>query len=720
MPSQTHYRACNLCEAMCGIAIEHDGQQVLGIRPDPDDPFSLGHICPKAAALADLHTDPDRLRRPLRRRGSTWEEIDWPTAFDEIGSRLLELRARHGRHSVALYLGNPTVHNYGASVYGAFVLPSFLHTKNRYSATSVDQLPRMLVSLLLYGNQVLLPIPDVDRTAYLLMLGANPAVSNGSIMTAPGIADRLKALRRRGGKLVVLDPRRTETASLADEHLFVRPGTDALFLLGLLHTVFAEGLTRPGRLEPHTDGLAEVRALAGRFPPERVAKRCGIPEDTIRRLAREFAAAPSAVCYGRVGVSVQEYGTLATWLCDVLNLVTGNLDRPGGSMFTTPAADVVKLAARGGQTGTFARYRSRVRDLPEFSGEFPVATLADEIETPGPGQVRALITLAGNPVLSTPNGSRLDRALAGLDLQISIDPYLNETTRHAHYILPPTSPLEHEHFDLIFHVLAVRNTVRFAPAVFAPPQGALHDWQILLELCARLAGTGPLGAIKRGLTRLVGRALTPERLVSLLVRLGPYGDRFNPFSKGLNLAKVKRAEHGLDLGPLEPRLPERLCTPDHRIRLAPPEILADLERLERALDQAPPHPDQLLLIGRRDLRTNNSWMHNSLRLARGRRRCTLRMHPEDAESRSLKDGQKVELRSRAGAIEVDLELSDELMRGVVSLPHGWGHGREGVRLQVASAHAGVSVNDVTDETLLDALSGNAGLNGVPVQVAAAG
>jgi anaerobic selenocysteine-containing dehydrogenase len=692
---------------MCGIVVEHEDGRILAIRGDPDDPLSRGHICPKAVALKDVHFDPDRVKRPLRRRGRDFEEIAWDDAFEEIEVRLGEIRRKHGRDAIAVYLGNPTVHNYGAALFAVPLLVA-LGTKNRYSATSVDQLPRMLVSLLCYGHQLLLPVPDVDRTHFLLILGANPVASNGSILTAPGIARRLGEIRARGGRVVVVDPRRTETAEAADLHHFIRPGADALLLAALLHTVLEEGLARPGRLEAMTQGLTDVRAAVRRLTAERVAPAVGMAAAEIRALARAFASAPSAACYGRVGTCTQRFGTLATWLVDVLNIATGNLDRPGGAMFTKPAVDLVSLATRIGQRGDFDRWRSRVRGLPEFGGELPVGTLADEIETPGPGQVRALLTHAGNPVLSAPNGRRLERALERLELLVSIDIYVNETTRHAHLILPSTFALEHEHYDVALHALAVRNTAKWSPPLFPPEPGMKHDWEILAELARRLDGAP---APRRWLHRLAlgaSRRLGPERLIGLALRFGPHK---------LSLRKVKDSVHGIDLGPLEPRLPGLLHTPDRRIDLAPSRLIADLDRLERWLEEGA--AEHLVLIGRRDLRSNNSWMHNSHRLVKGRDRCTLLMHPSDAARLGLRGGALVRVRSRAGEVEAPLELTEAVMPGVVSLPHGWGHGREGVRLRVARAHPGVSLNDLTDEALVDDLSGTAALSGVSVTVSAA-
>jgi anaerobic selenocysteine-containing dehydrogenase len=721
MPT-THYRSCTLCEATCGVAIDVDGDRVVGIRGDDADPFSRGYICPKATALADLHTDPDRLRRPLVRDGAAWHEVGWDEAFDRVATRLRAVRAAHGPHAVAVYQGNPTAHNLGLLTFGQLLLRT-LGTRNLYSATSVDQLPHMLAALLVLGNQLLMTVPDIDRTDYMLILGGNPLVSNGSIMTAPDVRGRLRAIQARGGKVVVVDPRRTETATLADRHVFIRPGTDALLLMSMIQVLFAERLGDLGRLGPYVDGIDALRAIAADYPPEATAPATGIAPDEVRRLARELAAARRAVAYGRIGVCVQELGGLAAWLVYALNVLTGHLDEPGGAMLTTPAIDILPLATRLGYDGGFGRWRSRVRGLPEFGGELPVAALAEEIETPGDGRIRALITSAGNPVLSTPNGARLDRALTGLDFMVSIDPYLNETTRHADVILPPTSPLERSHYDLALFAYAVRNVAKYSPPLFERRPDARHDWEICLALWSRLGlGGVPFGRrLGRAAAGVLGR-LGPEAVLEVALRTGPHGLRRG--RAGLSLAKLRARPHGVDLGPLEPRLPGRLGTPDQRIKLAPPEYRADLPRLAARLAAAragaevadgPAAP--LALIGRRHLRSNNSWMHNSRRLVKGKPRCTLLIHPDDAAARGIATGDAVRLASRAGAIDVPAEVTDEIMRGVVSLPHGWGHDRPGTRLGVAHTVPGASVNDVTDETFLDTFSGTGALSGIAVTVA---
>lgn len=656
------------------------------------------------------------------RAGETWTEIGWTKAFDLVAERLRSIREEHGNHALAVYQGNPTAHNAGLLTFGQGLFRN-LGTRNMYSATSVDQLPQMLAAYLMFGHQAMLPVPDVDRTDLFICLGANPAVSNGSIMTAPNVRERFKELGKRGGKLIVIDPRRTETANLAAEHLFIRPGTDALLLLSLVNVLFAEDLVRPGRLRQHLIGVRALRGAAVDFPPERTAEHTGIAADDVRTLARQLAGTERAVLYGRVGVCTQEFGGLASWLIVAINALTGHLDEPGGSMFSTPAVDPIPLAGMVGYAGSFATYRSRVRGLPEFSGELPVAVLADEIETPGQGQVRALITSAGNPVLSTPNGRKVERALSGLEFMVSIDPYLNETTRHADVILPPTGQLERSHYELLLSIVAVRNTAKYSPAVFERGEDQRHDWEICLELASRLLGPDhKLFKAGAGLSGAVLRKLGPEAIFELCLRTGPCGLR-KPFSGngvgGLSLGKLRKQPHGVDLGPLERRLPGRLNTNGKKINLAPSEYLEDLDRLRGRFEaMAAPVHGELVLIGRRQLRSNNSWMHNSARLVKGKPRCTLLVHPVDAHSLGLRDGAAAALSSEAGEIEVPVEVSDSIMPGVVSLPHGWGHTRRGVRLRVASEHAGASINDVTDENQVDELTGTSALSGQRVRVRA--
>ncbi|MGZ8743435.1 MAG: molybdopterin-dependent oxidoreductase [Nocardioides sp.] len=697
---ETRRGVCNLCEAICGLVLTLEDGRVTGVRGNPDDPLSRGHICPKAFALQDVYDDPDRLRRPVRRTASGWQEVSWDEALDLVADRLAATITAHGRDALAIYLGNPNVHSLGSMTHGTAMVKSF-RTRNKYSATSVDQLPHQLLAYLLYGHQLLLPVPDIDRTQHLLVLGANPMASNGSLMTVPDFPNRVRELKARGGRLVVLDPRRTETAKVADEHLFVRPGTDAHLLLAMLRTILDEGLET---VPSYVDGLDAVRRTVEPFTPERAESATGVAAGDVRRLARELAAAESAAVYGRIGVSVQEFGLVCQWAVQVLNAVTGNLDRPGGTMFTRPAIDAVGRRLIG--RGHLGLWRSRVRDLPEFGGELPVATLADEILTPGDGQVKALLTVAGNPVSSTPDGKRLGEAIAGLDFHAAIDFYVNETTRHADVILPPTSALERDHYDLVFHILAVRNTARFTPAVYPKPKGALHDWEIYREVALRTAHRlGAKRSLRKRIAQQARMRLSPTRTVDLLLRTD---------ASKLSLRKLAAHPDGLDLGPLQPCLPERLQTKDHRIDLAPATVLDDLARLEATVE-APVEAGELRLIGRRHQRDCNSWMHNSERLIKGRARHQLLMHPDDLAARGIDDGSVVEVTSRVGKVQVEVAATDAMMPGVVSLPHGYGHRADGVRLANAVELPGVSINDLTDPERLD-VSGNAVLNGTPVTV----
>ncbi len=703
---------------MCGVAISVQANGTLRIEGDAEDVFSHGYICPKAVALQDIHYDPDRLKHPVRRTEHGWQQIGWDEAFDEVADNLKRIQAKYGRHSVATYVGNPNVHNYGSLLF----LPGFirsLHTRNRFSATSVDQLAHHFAAFFMFGHQLLLPIPDLDRTDFLLILGGNPAVSNGSLMTAPDVAGRLRAIRSRGGRVILIDPRRTETARIADQHIFIRPGTDVLLLLALLNVIYAENLVRPDRLGEFTDGVEIVGKLVADFPPEQIAAITGVRAEQVRELARDFANAKTAVCYGRMGVSTQEFGGVCQWLINVLNIITGNLDRPGGAMFTKPAFDAVGAPEAVAPRGSYGRWHSRVRKLAEFGGELPVAALAEDILTPGKDQIRAVVTSAGNPVLSTPNGRQLDRAFAELEFMASIDFYINETTRHANIILPPTASLEHDHYDLAFHVLAIHNTVKYSQPLFAPQENTRHDWQIFLELQTRMESKGVreqlLAKTKRA---VVARFFPPSRLVDLALRFGPYGNKLNPFSSGLTLAKVKKSPHGTDLGPLKSCFPNRLRTDNRRIAVAPEILVKDIERVKtRLLASNGNHgPHDLLLIGRRQLRSNNSWMHNSERLVKGRPRCTLLMNPNDAADRDITAGQQVHVRSRTGSIKIPVEISEEMMPGVISIPHGWGHDRAGVQLGVAEQHAGASINDLTDDQSIDALCGTAAFSGTWVSV----
>jgi anaerobic selenocysteine-containing dehydrogenase len=731
----TAIRTCPLCEATCGLTITLDGDAVTAVRGDPDDVFSHGFLCPKGVALKELHEDPDRIRTPLiRRPDGGFAAASWDEAFTEIDRRLSPILAAD-RNAVATYLGNPNAHLLANMLYGPVLLRA-LGTHNRFSASTVDQFPKQMASALMFGTGTTVPVPDVDRTDHMLILGANPLASNGSLMTAPDMRGRLRALRARGGKLVVVDPRLSRTAREADEHHFIRPGTDALLLFALVRVLLEEGLVQPPeRLLEITGGIDTVAQLAEPFTPEAVASHTGIDAGEIERMARELAAAPRAVVYGRIGTCTQEFGTLSSWLVDVLNLLTGNLDREGGAMFPLGAAGHSNASGTPGRGRgpRFGRFASRVRGLPEIFGELPVACLSEEIETPGEGQVRALITICGNPVVSTPNSGRLDRALGELDFMLSLDVYLNETTRHADVILPAPSPLRRSHYDLALYLFAIRNVANYSPPTLPPDPDIPDEWVTLLRLAGIAFGLGPNADVAM-LDEQVARTLIeretkidqspfygrevdgvlaeleprvgPERLLDLMLRAGPYR---------LTLADLEAAPHGLDLGPLKPRLPDALRTASGKIELAPEPLVADVARLRAALER--PRNGDLVLVGRRQLRSNNSWMHNLPMLVSGPTQCTLHVHPEDAARHELIDGEPAELRSRTGAVRALVEVTDSVMPGVVSLPHGWGHDAPGAELRVAAEHAGANSNLLADELLIDAVSGNAVLNGIPVEVA---
>jgi anaerobic selenocysteine-containing dehydrogenase len=763
MSETIHYRICPLCEACCGLDIRIANGRVAGIRGTEADVLSRGYICPKGFALKDLHEDPDRLRSPLIRRGDRFVEASWDEAFAEIERRLLPIVQAHGRDSVALTVGNPSAHKMGLILYFAR-LAKALGTKNIFSASTLDQMPKQLSCGWMFGHWLSIPVPDIDRAQFLLIIGANPMASNGSLWTVPDYRGRAKALRARGGRIVVIDPRRTETAEAADAHHFIRPGTDVFLLAAMAQVLFADGLVRPGRAEPWLAGVDAVRDAVAPFTPEAVAARCGIAADTIRALARELATAESGCIYGRIGTCTQRWGSASSWLIDVLNALTGRLDAEGGAMWPCAPAfarntegnagppQVSLTPSAGGSGGArpwgpadsrsgigggivTGRHRSRVSGAPEVYGELPITLLAEEIETPGPGQVRALISVASNPVLSSPNGERLSKALDSLDFMVSLDIYRNETTRHADVILPGASPLEDGHWDVAFPQFSIRNQARYSPPVLPRAPGALPEWQILLKLAGIALGRGanadPIalddervaadvqklaGAQADAVLATVSRWQGPERLLDLSLRAGPYGDGFGARPDGLTLEKVAARPGGIDLGPLQPRLPDVLRTPSGRIELAPPPLLAELA--EARAELAAPVPD-LLIVGRREVRSNNSWMHNLPTLAKGPERCTLLLHPADAARHGVVDGQRVTVTGPQGEVVAPVRISDEMMPGVVSLPHGWGHDLEGAALQRAAERPGANLNALLDDRLRDPLSGNAVLSGVPVRLSAA-
>ena len=693
--SEIHYRACNLCEAICGIEIKHADGEILSIAGDKLDPFSRGHICPKAVALKDIYKDANRLKFPVKRTGDDWREIPWTEAFDEIETRIKDIQNRHGRNAVAVFQGNPSVHNFGTLLSSGELLKS-LKTNNNFSATSTDQLPHHFAAWTMFGHPLLMPIPDVDRTDYFLIFGANPLASNGSLMTAPDIINRLENIKKRDGKIVLIDPRKTETARVASEHFFIKPSGDVFLLLAIIHTLFAENLVNLERLADFTDGVETLRDVSADYAPETVEKLTGISASEIRRIAVEFGTAQSAVCYGRMGVSVQKFGSLCHWLINSINILTGNFDRAGGAMFTAPAFDLLAAAKNG---NIFNRWQSRVRGLPEFMGELAVAVLSEEITTDGEGQIKALITSCGNPVLSTPNGSALEKALKKLEFMVSIDIYINETTKNADIILPPATGLETSHYDVIFNLFAVRNQAKYSAPLFPKAAGAKYDWEIFQELSHRLNGKDePLNLD------------SPEAKLDAGLRFGKYK---------LSLEYLQANPHGVDLGALRSCLPERLLTTNKRINLAPTVLVKDLERLKSVFGETNNDEFPFALIGRRHLRDNNSWLHNSERLVKGKNRCTILVNSLDAVNLKIGNGQTIKVSSRVGAIEIPCEISDKIMPGVVSIPHGYGHGRDGVKLDTAKNHAGASINDLTDERVLDELTGNAAFSNVKVRLESA-
>ncbi|MER7764134.1 molybdopterin-dependent oxidoreductase [Streptomyces sp. NPDC097619] len=721
---RTVHRTCPICDAVCGLRLElEDDGRVASVRGDDKDPLSRGYICPKGASLGRIDEDPDRLTRPLVRTGDTWREVSWEEAFETVERGLTGVIERYGRDAVAAYFGNPTFHTMGGIFY-RMPLAQSLGTVNLYSASTIDQIPKHVAGGLMYGSGTAISVPDVDRTDFLLVMGANPMESHGSLCAAPDFPGRLRALKARGGRLVVVDPRRTRTAAIADTHHFIRPGTDALLLLALVHTLFAEDLVN---LRVEVDGLTELRAYADPFGPEAVAPLCGIPAADITTLARDLAAAPSAAVYTRMGTSTAEFSTLTQFLVEAVNVLTGNVDRPGGVMFPKPATMEVPWGPKPFEMG---RWHSRVRGLPEALGEFPVGTLVDEIETPGEGQVRAVITVAGNLVVSAPSGPRFEKALAGLDFMVAVDPYLNETTKHAHVILPPPRILQSPHYDLLLLTVTVRNYTRFSPPALPLEPGQLSEGDILAKLALIAAGAGadaePAQLDEMVLGQLLGigtqipgtpfhgmelpearASLTGESgaelVLDVMLKMGPYG---------LSLEELRKHPNGLDLGPLQPRLPEVLATDGGRLRLAHPDLEPELGRLAERL-AAP--AAETILIGRRQLRSNNSWLHNVESLVGGSNRCTLHVHPDTADRYGL--GDWAEVTSAAGGLVVPVERTDRVMPGVVSLPHGWGHA--GSPLRVASRYPGHNANALTDDSVLDGISGNAVFNGVPVVLAAA-
>jgi len=736
--SQTVYRSCPTCEASCGLTLEVDTaqRQVLSIKGDEDNHRSLGYVCAKSQAFNYIYEDSERLTKPIKKVDGHWQEISWEEALDETAKRLATIRDEHGKDAIAMYYGNPNGHNFSTQIYTQMFI-SLLNTERFFSAGSVDQQPKNLGCELLYGNGWVFSIPDIDHTDFFVCMGGNPMVSQGSLMSAPDIERRLEAIAARGGKVVVIDPRRTETADVADQHLFIRPGTDALFLMAFVNELFATNNVNPGRLADFTDGIDAFESLAQLYTPEAVAAICGVPADSLRQLVADFCAAESPVLYGRIGLCTQAFGTLASWLVDVINILTGRLDARGGAMFPTPATAHTDPSSAPPELG-YNRWQSKARNFPEYMGMLPASLMAEEMELRNEHQVRALITVAGNPVLSVPNGKRIYDAMEGLDFVVAFDFYLNETTSQADIIIPSTTQLEHSNYDFLFSATCVRNFAQYSPQCFEPEPGALEQWEILMEVTARMNGMARSDLEAMMLEGLIDQVLTkgdefahldaqkirertahhegPEQLLDILLRAGPYGDKFT--GEGLNLSTLKKSPHGIDLGPLQPRLPELLATPNQRINLIPTIITDDLPRLQARLEAGP--ADSMLLIGRRHIRDMNSWLHNLNNYARGKNRCTLLVSTSDAQRLGLVQGGNARITSKVGEFIAEVDISEKIMPGVVSLPHGFGHNYPGSKQSIAKEKTpGISANDLVDDNEMDVPSGTSVVNGVPVSVEAA-
>jgi anaerobic selenocysteine-containing dehydrogenase len=738
-----HLRSCPFCEAACGtlVTADHAARTITDVRGDPQDPFSCGFICPKAYALTELHSDPDRLRQPLMRRGRDFEEIGWDAAMDLAAERISDIQKRHGTQSIAYYFGNPTGHKAPLLLYGRLLMAS-LGSAQVYSPGTLDQIPKFVSAAYMFGGPTIQPLVDLDRVEHLIIIGNNPVVSQGSMLVAPGIKRRIEAIRARGGKVVVIDPRRTETAAIADRFVPIRPGTDVFLLLAMINVIARDGLIRLRAAEGLVKNLDTLLAIATDFPPERVAAGCGISADIIESLARDLANAPSGAIYGRTGTCTQRFGTATSWLIDVLNTITGNLDRAGGNLFSGGGIPMGMLFEDNCKDGVFpvGRWHSRVGHLPEAIGMLPTAALADEILVPGEGQVRGLITQAGNLMLSNPNSSKLARAFEGLEFMLSFDIYVNETTRYADLIIPGPSYAEHSDFAAVTAYESMHKFVKWGEPVFDPEPGMPHDWEIFTGIVARMRGTSVAEVEEQYMAEILARALAegrleardvpfeearrlignepgPDRLFDILIRGGPEGDAFGRVPDGLTLERVKAFPHGLDLGSLdENMLAKVLRTPDRLVDLAPPQITSEVPRIVAALEEAAV-PGSLLMIGRRDIRSKNAWMHNVHLLVKGKERCTALIHPQDAAERGILDGALIRVSTTIGAIDLPAHLSDEMLPGVVSIPHGWGHRDALTRQGVANAHPGTNANSIIDQAVLDLPSATTVLNGVPVTIA---
>ncbi len=699
MAIETKYRTCNLCEAICGLEIKVENNKVLSIKGDELDTFSRGHICPKAVSLKDLHEDPDRLKKPLIKKEGKWETVDWDEAIKFAARSLVDVQIQHTKDAVAVYQGNPSVHNLGTSLFSPDFVRS-IKTKNRYSATSVDQLGHHLAADYMLGNGLSVPVPDINRTDYWVIMGGNPMVSNGSLMTAPDIRGRMREIQERGGKIVVIDPRFTETSEKADQHIYVKPGTDIYVLLGMIRYVIEKDLIVLDHLKDSIDELdiKQIQEAVSPYTIDKISTYTGISADTLVSLMVEFTSASKAVMYGRLGVSASKHGGLCHWAINTLNILTGNFDQEGGAMLANAA---VNVTSKKYPAPRFGRWYSRVRKLPEYAGELPSATMAEDILEPGEGQIKAMITSCGNPVLSVPNGRKLDEAFESLEFMLSIDIYLNETTRHADVILPPATGLETAHYPIGFHNLAIHNTANYSDAAVEKEEGMLFDWEIFSRLKKEIQ---EYREVKTGEQKPESQEFTMDQKLEFLLQFGPHK---------LSLEELKKNPHGLDLGPLDSQLPKRLLTTDGKLHIFPDVYANGLKELQNdTVDTESP----FLLIGRRNLRSNNSWLHNIHRMIKGPNTCTAMLNTKDAAEYNIKSGDQIRIKSRVAEVEIEAEVTDEIMQGTISIPHGWGHDREGIRMQTAAAKAGVSFNDLADDQLVDALSGVSVINAIPVSI----
>lgn len=725
-----HHRTCPLCEGMCGVTVKVEGGQVATVRPNRQDVWSQGHVCPKGTTLGALHDDPDRLRTAMVRDGSEWKSASWDTALERLEELAEGVRNRHGPHAFAAYGGNMAGKDATLSRYTGLMLATS-GIQQVYSSGTVDQHPKNLSAMLMFGNEWKIPIPDLDNTDLFVIFGGNPAASKGSIFSHRDVMGAMRDLRARGGRVIVIDPVRTKTAQAADQWIGLKPGTDAALMLGVAHVLFARGAVRLRHLDGLIEGLDALRDVAGEFSPQVVAPFCGIEASIIEDLADELIRTDRSAIYGRIGTCTQSFGTLASWMIDVLAILTGNLDRRGGSMWSRPAASLVDMLATLPDGMPVVMGKSRVRGVPAVLGQFPASCMAEEIATPGPGQIKGLVTFAANPALSAPDSGKLAQALPLLECMVSLDNYINETTRHAHVILPSPSFLESAHFDMWSWIFCLTSGGHYSPPVF-PPVDRPDHWRIVARVGAIIGGQpgADIDAMDDGYFRALatGRGIDPDlaitalpergpaRILDLAIRAGPFGDRFGAVAGGLSLDSFRNQPDGVIIGPATPQAQEGFATSSGKIEIAPALILSDIPRLKLALGANDP---ALVLVSRRHLRSMNSWMHNVDTLVKGKDRCTVQMHSADAATRGLEGGDLVTLTSAAGSIVVPMEIDDDIRPGVVSMPHGWGHSDAQTHLSVAKVHPGANTNVLSPGTLVDVISGNAVLNGIPVEIAKA-